>query len=77
MSGPPIPGQSQSRLLRVIFGALALVSVVAGLLLYLFADRLGLNQDTAEIIAIAFLIAGVGDAVVLHYWERIFPGRRR
>ena len=66
-----------SRSLRLAFGVLALVSVVAGLLLYLFAGSLGIDQATAEIIAIAFLIAGAGDALVLQFWDRLFARRDR
>ena len=70
-SGPP------NRTVRIAFAAVALVSVVAGLLLYLFAGSLGIDQDLAEIIAILFLLAGLGDYVVLYFWDRIFRNRQR
>jgi hypothetical protein len=57
---------------RMVFGALALMSLVLGLGLYLAAERLGLDEGTARLIATAFLIAGVFDAAVVYFWNRIF-----
>jgi len=70
-SAPP------NQTVRIAFALVALVSILAGLLLYLFASRLGFDEDLAEIIAIVFLLAGIGDYVVLYFWDRIFKGRSR
>lgn len=72
MSRSPSDRQSPNRFVRAAFAVLALLSILVGLLLYQFADSLGFDKETTEIIAIAFLIAGVGDYVVLHFWDRIF-----
>ncbi len=72
MSDSSPGGRGPDRLVRLAFGAGALLSVVAGLMLYLFAGSLGFDEDTAELIAIAFLLVGVGDYAVLHFWDRIF-----
>ncbi len=63
------------RIIRLAFGALALLSVIAGFALYLFAGRLGLSEDTARLLATAFIVAGVLDAGVLYYWDRLFGPR--
>lgn len=65
----------QQRLIKVAFGAMALVCLLVGLSLYVFADRFGLDADTARYVAIAFLVAGVGDYIVLKFWDRL--ARRR
>jgi hypothetical protein len=61
------------RFTKAVFGVMALGSVVAGLLLYLFHDAIGIDADTARIIATAFLIVGIADTVLL--WDRIFKRR--
>ena len=60
------------RIIRLAFGAMALFAVFAGLAIWMFADALGMDEDTAQLIATVFVIAGVGDALVLHFWDRLF-----
>ncbi len=74
MTTPSDPRRADSRAVqvRMVFGALALMSLVLGLGLYLAAERLGLDEGTARLIATAFLIAGVFDAAVVYFWNRIF-----
>ncbi len=55
-----------------VFAAAALLSVLLGLALFVFADDLGLDADTSRTIALAFIVAGAIDAVVLQLWERSF-----
>lgn len=66
---------AQSSVAKIAFGLGALICVLAGFLIYVFADSLGLDPDTANILAIAFLIAGVADYLVLKFWDRIMPSR--
>jgi uncharacterized membrane protein len=70
-------GQSGAhrRVIRFAFGAMALVSVLIGLGVWQFADAIGIEDDTARLIAIAFLVAGIGDVLVLHFWDRLFANR--
>jgi hypothetical protein len=77
MSQPPQDGDVRDALIKIAFGAGALACVLAGLVLYLFAEQLGIDPDTAELIAIAFLIAGIADYLVLRFWDRLMAGRRR
>lgn len=65
-----------SRAVKTVFAAAALISVVIGLGIYLMADTLGLDQTTAEFIAIAFLMAGFADYLLLRFWDRIFKPSR-
>lgn len=63
------------RIVRLAFGAMALFSVLAGLGIWQFADTIGLEEDTARLIASAFVLAGVGDVAVLHFWDRLFKDK--
>ena len=67
--------QVRNSMVKVVFGIMALVCLAAGLIVYLFAERLGFSEDTARIVAIAFLVAGAGDYLVLKLWDRIMARR--
>ena len=69
------PPAANRRIIRLAFGAMALGSVLVGFCVWQFADVIGLDADTARLIAAAFLIAGIGDVVVLHFWDRLFKNR--
>lgn len=64
-----------SRVAEFLFGAAALLCVVAGLILYLFAGPFGLDPDMANIVAILFLVAGLADYLLLRFWGRIVDRR--
>jgi hypothetical protein len=57
---------------KAIFAALALGSILAGLAVYLLQGPLGIPADTAQFIAITFMVVGIGDAALLYFWDRIF-----
>ena len=61
----------RNALVKIAFGLGALGCVILGLAVYLFAEPLGLDPSTAEIVAIAFLAAGLIDYLVLRFWDRI------
>ncbi len=65
----------RNNMVKVAFGIMALVCLAAGLVVYLFAEQLGFSEDTAQIVAIAFLVAGAGDYLVLKLWDRIMARR--
>lgn len=60
------------RVVQVALGVLALGSILFGLTVYALANQLGLPEETAKLIASAFLIAASLDALVLYGWERLF-----
>ena len=62
-------------LVRAVFAALAVMSLGLAIALYLSAERLGLDESSARLIATALLVAGALDAAVVAFWDRIF-GRR-
>ena len=66
---------SRDRLIKIAFGLAALICLAAGLILYLFPGVAGLDEETAELVAIAFLLAGFFDYLVLRFWDRLM--RRR
>ena len=68
-------GEARNRVVKIVFGVMALVCLLAGLAIYLFAEQFGISEETAQIVAIAFLAAGVGDYFVLKFWDR-FASRR-
>ena len=65
--------ERSQRVVQATLGILALTSLVFGLAIYLLAGRLAISQDTARVVASAFLAAAILDALVLYLWERIFP----
>ncbi len=67
--------QVRNGMVKAVFGIMALVCLAAGLIIYLFAEQLGFSEDTARIVAIAFLVAGAGDYLVLKLWDRIMARR--
>ena len=69
-------GGGANRAVKAVFAAAAFLSIIIGLVIYFLADALGINQTTAEIIAVAFLIAGFADYLLLHFWDRIFKSGR-
>lgn len=69
--------RQRDRLVKLAFGAGALFCILVGLVLYLYSEAFGIDPQTAEYIAIAFLFAGVGDYLVLHFWDRLVGKLRR
>ncbi len=66
----------RNRAIKLVFAAGALGCVLAGLLLYVFADELGFDPDEANFLAMAFLAAGFADYLLLRFWDRIFRSRQ-
>ena len=60
------------RLVKAAFAAMALVSVLAGLGLYLLQARIGISEETARLVSTAFIVVGIADTIVLFLWDRIF-----
>jgi hypothetical protein len=70
----PVPTSGNERLAKVVFAMLALASVLAGFGIYLLQDRIGIDEDTARLVATAFLVIGIGDTLLLYLWDRLFKG---
>ena len=66
---------NSDRIVKIAFGSMAIICLLAGLAFYLFASDFGIDPDTARYIAFAFLAAGVGDYLVLRFWDRLKPRR--
>lgn len=64
------------RLVKVAFAAMALVSVLTGLGLYLFQARIGISEETAQLVSSAFIVVGIADTVILYFWDHIFKRRQ-
>lgn len=60
---------------KAMFAALALGSVVAGLLVYMMRERLGIPDDTAQMIATVFIAVATADIALLIFWDRLFKRR--
>jgi TRAP-type C4-dicarboxylate transport system permease small subunit len=60
------------RLAKAAFAAMALVSVLAGLALYLLQAQIGISGETARMVSTAFILVGIADTIVLFLWNRIF-----
>lgn len=70
MTAQNSPPSNTHHIMKIAFGAMALLCLSVGLVLYLFAESFGFDPDTARYVAIAFLIASVGDYIVLRFWDR-------
>jgi hypothetical protein len=68
----PAPTSSNERVAKTVFAVLALAFVLAGLGIYLLQKRLGIDEDTARLVATAFLVVGMGDTLLLYLWDRLF-----
>jgi hypothetical protein len=68
----PAPPSANERLAKTVFAALAFASVLAGLGIYLLQAQLGIDADTARLVATAFLAVGIGDTLLLYLWDRLF-----
>ena len=68
--------KSNDRVVKAAFAAMALVSVLAGLGLYLLQARIGISEETARLVSTAFIVVGIADTIVLFLWDRIFKQRR-
>lgn len=64
--------ESRERLVKTAFAAMALVSVLTGLGLYLLQERIGIAEETARLVSTAFIVVGIADTIVLFLWDRIF-----
>jgi membrane-anchored protein YejM (alkaline phosphatase superfamily) len=60
------------KFVQIVFAVLALVSLVAALAVSTRGVDLGLPERSTYPIALAFLLIGVIDTVLLFAWEHIF-----
>lgn len=60
------------KFVQIVFAVLALLSLVAALAVSTRGVDLGLPERSTYPIALAFLLIGVIDTVLLFAWERIF-----
>ena len=60
---------------KAMFAALALGSVIAGLVVYMMRERLGIPDDTAQMIASVFILVATADIALLIFWDRLFKRR--
>jgi xanthine/uracil permease len=61
--------------MKSTFLAMALGSILAGLMVYLLQAQLGIPEDTARLVSTALLAVGVADLSLLYFWDRIFKRR--
>jgi Na+/melibiose symporter-like transporter len=76
MTQPDQTRAAQNRLVKIILGVMALGTLVSGFVLYFFADAFGIAPSTANTIAVVFLVVGVLDYLLLHFWDRLFGSRQ-
>ena len=68
----PAATAANERIAKAVFAVLALACVLAGFGIYLLQARLGIDEDTARLVATAFLVVGMGDTLLLYLWDRLF-----
>jgi hypothetical protein len=64
------PQKQDPNTVKALFAALALGSVLAGFMIYLLQEQLGIPSDTARFVTTVFVVLGVADALVLYVWDR-------
>lgn len=60
------------KFVQIVFAVLALVSLVSALAVSTRGTDLGLPERSTVPIALAFLLVGAVDTVLLYLWEHIF-----
>ncbi|MET0409208.1 MAG: hypothetical protein ABW006_12655 [Hyphomicrobium sp.] len=60
------------RIVQIVFAVLALASLVSALAVATRGVDLGLPEGSTYPIALAFLLVGAADTVLLYVWEPIF-----
>jgi uncharacterized membrane protein len=67
---------ARERQAKAVFAVMATASLIAAALLYVLRGAIGIPDDTARLISTVLVVAGVVDALVFHFWDRIFkrPG---
>jgi hypothetical protein len=60
------------RFVQIVFAVLALISLVSALAVSTRGVDLGLPENSTSPIALAFLLVGAIDTVLLYAWEHIF-----
>jgi hypothetical protein len=76
MTDSSSPARRNERAAKVAFAVLALGSALVAVAVYLLRATLGISDETARLIATAFILAAVADALVLFLWDRIFKRPR-
>jgi uncharacterized membrane protein len=64
--------QRSLKSVQIIFAVLAILSLSTALAVSARGVEYGLPEASSETIALAFLIVGIADTVLLFLWERIF-----
>jgi hypothetical protein len=64
--------QRSLRFVQIVFAVLALVSLISALAVSTRGVDLGLPENSTYPIALAFLLVGAVDTVLLYAWEHIF-----
>ncbi len=54
------------------FAALAVGSLLAAVAVYLLRETLGIPDETARLVSLAFALLAVVDGLVIYFWDRIF-----
>ena len=54
------------------FAALAIGSLLAAVAVYLLRETLGIPDETARLVSLAFALLAVVDGLVIYFWDRIF-----
>jgi predicted alpha/beta-fold hydrolase len=75
-SSPDRAAAARTRVAKLVFMGMALGSLLLGLAMYLLADALRMPADTARLVATVFILVGIGDALVLYFWDRLFTQPR-
>jgi hypothetical protein len=64
------PQKQDPSTVKALFAALALGSVLAGFMVYLLQEQLGIPPETARNVTTVFVVVGVVDALILYVWDR-------
>lgn len=67
----PDQAQKNHRLVKIVLGFSALGCLLTGFVLYLYAEQLGFDRETAQLVALAFMGAAIIDYLMMRYWDRI------
>mgnify|MGYP006891185470 CR=1 FL=1 len=60
------------KFVQIMFAVLGLSSLIAAMAVGIRGEDMGLPEGSTQTIALAFLLVGIADTVLLFLWERIF-----
>ena len=57
---------------KTVFAVMALVFVLVALAINSYAEQLGIDEQSARLLGIVFVVVALADYLILHFWDTLF-----